>query len=57
MRNNRGLYECTYCGAYLDAGERCDCQEREHEVAAMWAKRIKIERDRQMSFTEVAYAG
>lgn len=57
MRNNRGLYECTYCGAYLDAGERCDCQEREHEVAAMWDKRIKIERDGQMSFTEVAYAG
>ena len=28
-----------------------------YEVAAMWAKRIKIERDGQMSFTEVAYAG
>lgn len=20
---------CVYCGAYLDAGERCDCEEEE----------------------------
>ena len=30
--------KCEYCGAYLDPGERCDCQnpeDEENEKAAM----------------------
>lgn len=25
------LYECKYCGANLDADEKCDCQEEEYK--------------------------
>ena len=25
------LYECKLCGANLDAGEKCDCQEVENK--------------------------
>lgn len=25
------LYECEYCGANLDAGEKCECQEEEYK--------------------------
>ena len=25
------MYICKYCGAHLDAGEKCDCQEQEQE--------------------------
>ncbi len=56
VRRNRGLYECAYCGAYLDAGEHCDCLEREHETVAEWARKIRIEDGGQMAF-EAAYAG
>lgn len=26
--------ECPYCGAHLDADEKCDCQEEQHRAAA-----------------------
>lgn len=31
-------WTCPYCGAHLDRGERCDCQneEKEQEDAAEW---------------------
>ena len=35
MRN----YICSHCGAYLDPGENCDCEEIEAIVAATWEKR------------------
>lgn len=24
-------YKCEYCGANLDAGEKCDCKEKKRE--------------------------
>ena len=27
-KHQRRNYTCTYCGAILDPGERCDCQKR-----------------------------
>lgn len=26
---------CVYCGAYLDAGERCECEEEEEETTSL----------------------
>lgn len=26
-------YTCPYCGANLDPGERCDCQDKQEEPA------------------------
>lgn len=28
-----GYKICPYCGAHLDPGERCDCQDEENEPA------------------------
>lgn len=32
MKWNR-YYECPNCGAVLDPGERCDCQDKKEEEA------------------------
>ena len=35
---------CEYCGAHLDAGERCDCRENELPILpAQFAKSKKEE--------------
>lgn len=32
MRSKVGIFEiCPLCGAHLDCGERCDCQEQKEE--------------------------
>ena len=28
----RNRYQCPYCGANLDPGEKCDCQEPEEDT-------------------------
>lgn len=28
------MYKCELCGAYLDAGEKCDCEEEEVAIKA-----------------------
>lgn len=34
-RKNKGKYEvCQDCGAHLDHGERCDCQDEEKKASA-----------------------
>ncbi len=30
---------CPYCGAHLDPGERCDCQDKEKEAAPLQRER------------------
>nr|MBR4279814.1 hypothetical protein [Clostridia bacterium] len=39
--------KCPHCGANLDPGETCDCQDEEHEVDAQEARRPL--RGRQLS--------
>ena len=34
--------ECQYCGAHLDAGEICDCGERERERPAADPRRMRL---------------
>ena len=29
---SRPYRECPYCGAHLDPGERCDCQDEEQTI-------------------------
>lgn len=38
---------CPLCGAHLDPGERCDCQDEKEEAAlsAPTPKTAKVERD------------
>lgn len=41
-RKNKGKYEvCRDCGAHLDHGERCDCEER--QAAAQQDAIYKVE--------------
>ena len=28
----RPYHECPFCGAHLDPGERCDCQDEEQTI-------------------------
>lgn len=33
-------YVCEYCGAYLDPGEKCDCQEEKKRKNAKYQKMV-----------------
>lgn len=39
---------CALCGAYLDPGERCDCEEESPAPVDEWEARRPV-RSRQMS--------
>lgn len=33
-------YVCEYCGAYLDPGEKCDCEEERKRKNAKYQKMV-----------------
>ena len=37
------MYECEYCGAMLDAGEKCDCQKAGEVIEEKEAEELKLE--------------
>ncbi len=43
-------YECSYCGALLDPGEKCDCQDKEEERRRQYMGNFKESRNGQMVF-------
>ncbi len=51
MRSN-AFYTCPECGANLDYGEKCDCQEerakREEERNVLFEKVLKTEKNGQL---------
>lgn len=52
-------YICSRCGAFLDAGEHCDCEEREKETEKAWLKKLRTDSSGQLAFTfgEALHAG
>lgn len=42
---------CTVCGAYLDCGERCDCQDKETAPSAANTESGKVKVIDQTTFT------
>lgn len=49
---------CPLCGAYLDPGEKCDCQDERHrrerrvkETAEKFEKIMVIDKDGQMKLS------
>ena len=36
---------CTVCGAYLDCGERCDCQDKETAPSAANTESGKVDHE------------
>lgn len=55
MKNHN--YICEKCGAFLDAGERCDCEEQEKEIEAKWSARLMTDSRGQLTFREAKHAG
>ena len=43
-------YECSYCGAPLDPGENCYCQDKEEERRRQYMGNFKESRNGQMVF-------
>lgn len=39
---------CDHCGAHLDAGETCDCIEREFIEEEKWARLTKLNDNGQL---------
>ncbi len=50
-------YRCDICGAYLDPGEPCDCQEKRREQQEAVAEMLTAERDGQMVLREAIENG
>lgn len=45
VENNMYFYICEHCGANLDPGEKCDCQEylEELDIQSLTADRKKLD--------------
>lgn len=48
-------YECPHCGAHLDHGEKCDCEEKKarekKERNAFFEKMLAVENSGQLRLT------
>lgn len=42
-------YTCSYCGANMDAGEKCDCQEYLKKKQKEIAECMRMDSDGQMA--------
>ncbi len=45
--------ECPQCGAYLDPGERCDCEEERQKQTDRIISMMKINKDGQYELAMV----
>lgn len=52
-------YKCEHCGAYLDPGERCDCQDEKKQKVERLFSMITEGTDGQIQFNleVMRYAG
>lgn len=50
-------YRCDNCGAYLDPGERCTCQETHERNLAMVDELLTEDQDGQMTLKEATKNG
>lgn len=41
---------CAYCGATLDPGEKCECDQEREALAAKWRSMTKTESSGQIKF-------
>lgn len=39
---NKPYYECPFCRAHLDPGERCDCQDEKKKREAFFEENLKV---------------
>lgn len=44
---------CNYCGAALDPGEKCDCQDQKQQRDEQISKSLRMDLWGQMEFKEV----
>lgn len=42
---------CCNCGANLDPGEKCDCQQNKTRLEKFYSERIKVKSDGQLILT------
>lgn len=50
-------YRCDNCGAYLDPGERCTCQDTHERNLAMVDELLTEDQDGQMTLKEATKNG
>ena len=50
-------YRCDICGAYLDPGERCTCQDTHERNLAMVDELLTEDQDGQMTLKEATKNG
>lgn len=48
---------CPYCGANLDPGERCECQDKKEQVNRFFASVLQEEENGQMAIQGKAGMG
>ncbi len=41
---------CSKCGANLDPGERCDCEEEQRKTESYFSRCLTVEKTKQLSF-------
>lgn len=46
-------YICQKCGAHLDPGERCDCDDKKSDIEEMYNNILSCDEEGQMILREV----